>query len=295
MRSFILNAVNSCGLLIAAVCATSNGAAVSTLTDDAPGEQRWAIVTGDDEADRNLADLLTVKLSAVNGVTLVERAEIRKVLDELQLNASGLMNPDKAVQLGRLLAADAILFMERNVESQPPTMRVRLIDTRSGVRLLDLLGPADDLVTDIKAVVRELQQAPSKLAVPEDRRRYLGMLGIRNEEPSDYLSPVARGLAVLLEHDLGTTPETIVLEREQLSRLTAERDLTGIELRLRASTRLIEIGLRRDSDGQGLVIRGAIHGLGDRTERDFELRTDTRELATIRQPLLNAIAHAFRL
>jgi cell division FtsZ-interacting protein ZapD len=75
----------------------------------APANQRWAIVATDDVRERGVVDLLTAQLSQVGGIELVERDAIQRVLDELKLNAGGLVDRTKAVQFGQLLAADALL------------------------------------------------------------------------------------------------------------------------------------------------------------------------------------------
>ena len=67
--------------------------------------KRWAIVAADVSAG-GLADLLTAELSDWNNVELVERGQIRRVLDELKLNASGLIASERAVEFGKLTAAE---------------------------------------------------------------------------------------------------------------------------------------------------------------------------------------------
>lgn len=59
-----------------------------------------------------------------------------------------------------------------------------------------------------------------------------------------------------------TVSVMMVLERSPLRRLTAERDLTGIGLRLCGSTRLLEMGVRRTDDGQGMVVTCRTLSLG---------------------------------
>ena len=51
--------------------------------------QNWAIISTN-PATAAYADVLLARLSAVDGIRLVERDQIEKVFDELELSASGL-------------------------------------------------------------------------------------------------------------------------------------------------------------------------------------------------------------
>ncbi len=63
---------------------------------------------------------LEVMLSNELGIGLVERALVRKVLAEQELTASGLTDPATAVRIGRLVAADLFLFVEKLPKVKPP-------------------------------------------------------------------------------------------------------------------------------------------------------------------------------
>lgn len=56
-----------------------------------------------------IADLLFANLAANPNLILVDRAEMRKVLDELSLNLSGMVAGDQAVKVGHLTGAKIIL------------------------------------------------------------------------------------------------------------------------------------------------------------------------------------------
>lgn len=122
-------------LPVAALCCTSLLCLwCSGLAAASPGVQRWAIVATLDNRDKALADLITARLTDFPQVQLVERESIRKVLDELKLNRSGLVDPSKTARFGALVSADAIVLIEHETKSRPPLFRVRIIETRSGLR-----------------------------------------------------------------------------------------------------------------------------------------------------------------
>jgi hypothetical protein len=218
----------------------------------APANQRWAIVATDGVRERGAVDLLTAQLSQVGGIELVERDAIQRVLDELKLNAGGLVDRAKAVQFGRLLAADALLCVQENKAAGNSLGSLRLVETRTGVRLCELLTSFGDQPEQWAAPwLEEWRRAKTVLELPPDARRYVGVIGIQSEEPGSALTSLGRALSVFLEHDLGRLPGVVVLEREYLRLLRQEQQLTGVELELRSSAWLIEGGLRRNEADSG--------------------------------------------
>jgi len=222
-------------------------------SEDSQTLRRWAIISGDPKSAA-LADLLTVELSHWKQVALVERQQITKVLNELELNASGLVAPDQAVRFGQLSRADALLLLAARDEPRSPSVRVQLVEASTSVRLLDLLIPSANFQRELEAILSELRRAESKLAIPEDRRRFIGVLAIHSGEPGGGLKAQCRTLQALVEIRLQQHPQFVVLEREQLQRLTAESNLTGAELKIRSAAWLVEAGVRRRNGGQGFAI-----------------------------------------
>ncbi len=65
-------------------------------------------VTGGD-LGKQVSELLFAELVARPELLLVEREELRNVLDEAELNISGLVNPGQATQIGRLTGAKILV------------------------------------------------------------------------------------------------------------------------------------------------------------------------------------------
>lgn len=57
-----------------------------------------------------LAQLLINDLVATDGVKVVERTDIQKILDELELGHSGVADPDTAAKVGKLLGAEWLVL-----------------------------------------------------------------------------------------------------------------------------------------------------------------------------------------
>lgn len=131
-----------------------------------PDPSRWAVVTVD-PALSDVSAMLTAELSRLDGVSLVERDEIQRVLGELQLTADGLVEPDKALRLGQVLSAEAIVLVD-TVSGSNSVARARLVETRTGVRMWDWIGPRQN--PDKQAVVFADELRPINVPLPADLR-----------------------------------------------------------------------------------------------------------------------------
>ena len=219
-----------------------------------------------------LMALLEVGLSQVQNAVLVERAEIDKILREQKIALAGFGDPATAVRAGQLLSADLFAIVEKIPKSKPVACRVKVIEARTGIVLASVLSAESHLTDSVVPVVFALHAAVAKAAVPEEKRRYVAILGFRNEEPGRYLDGLANGLGMLLANDLARSPRVMFLDREHLDRLKTEEALTGLELQQKASAIVLEGGVRRDAGGQALVITVNLRSLAGRAQQPV---TDT--------------------
>jgi hypothetical protein len=65
---------------------------------------------GNPEFGRQLADILTARLSVYDQFTLVERKHVNEAIPELQLSLSGLVEPGRSTQVGRMIGARILVF-----------------------------------------------------------------------------------------------------------------------------------------------------------------------------------------
>ncbi|MCE2726347.1 MAG: hypothetical protein LW698_06160 [Planctomycetaceae bacterium] len=238
-------------------------------------------------ADAGLVDLLTAELAKEPGLALVERQAIGNVLDELRVSQVAA-DADTTLKLGQLLAADALLLVEPEPTAEPPRTRLRIVETKTGIRLGDWPVPAAGLAAgDMADVLGGLRLALAKVGVPPGARQLVGMIGILPEAASGDLAALARSLTVLVEQDLQALPDVVILERQQLRRLTSEHDLTGIERGLKTSTRLVEGGLRREGDRLVLTLQFVPLTGGAGPKATVE---STRQIPALRRAAAEALA-----
>jgi TolB-like protein len=79
-----------------------------------------------------LADLLFAKLAAKPDLVLVERTDLRKLLDELQLNQTGAVRADEAAKVGQLTGARIIVTGSVIQVEKKLTLVAKVIGTETG-------------------------------------------------------------------------------------------------------------------------------------------------------------------
>jgi len=199
-------------------------------------------------------DLLTVELSRQPDVVLLERTEVNKLFREhaLKLTTSGSIDINEVVNVGRLWTTDAFLMLEDvTSEMRNVSVRVRLVETRQGLKLSDFtveLPPAQEYGAFCARIARRVATRLSHVSDSSKPVLYAGVTTVSSEEPSarfwDYLSET---IMSGLERQLAQYSGVVVLEREKTGNLNIERTLaTGLPEKLRASAVLIDGSFRLD-------------------------------------------------
>ncbi|WP_182868403.1 CsgG/HfaB family protein [Stieleria mannarensis] len=262
------------------------GTLVAQRDDRTP--QQWAIISLHPDAG-GLADLLTAELSQSPGVRLVEREQIRRVLDELNLQASGLVGREDVTRFGRLSKATGLVLLGTDSQQTSQLLRLRLIDTRSSVRLLDRVVVNGDLDDQVDVLRDALISAGGPLSVSENQLHFVSVAPVLSAEPGNPMDAECDMLTTLLSAEFSRIPEIVVLEREDLQRLTSERDLSGIELKWRGATRMLEIGLRRNEDNTGWIASCRLAIPGDADPQLVDVRCETKNIARLRNKIVTEV------
>jgi len=97
--------------------------AVLTFEERGPGAKDYGAKIG---------DLLFAKLAAKDGIFLVERNDLKKVLDELELGLSGAAKPGEATKVGQLTGAKLLLTGSVIQADKKLYLVARLIGTETG-------------------------------------------------------------------------------------------------------------------------------------------------------------------
>jgi len=192
-----------------------------------------------------LSDLCAIVEAGLfqEGIVLVERAKIEKILQEQKLTAAGLVDRDNLLKLGQLIRADGFLLIsveevkkeEKNIENPEnpkekalTLLRIRLIDTAHGLRFLDTFEEWDNtkLKETTERITENISEIASKLILPPDKAIPIGIVGIHRVELDERYQWLTRALPTMLSARLNKEPRIIMLEREDLKMLLEEKQLT---------------------------------------------------------------------
>jgi len=281
-------------LLITLILTITNPAAAQPGENVSNGSISLAVIPG--EGDRQPSDIvianLEVGLSALEDVTLVDRSVINKVLQEIHLGESGFQNKKKAVTIGNLVAANILLFVEKTISSdqekshtETDIVHIRLVESRTGIILGSFMETADMLESGIQSVVMVIQSAIIKQKIPIEDRKYVGIMGMKNNEPGTSLDGAAEALKMFLAIDLAKSPNVIMLDRKHLQYLQTEKALTGTHLKLKFSTFVIDGGLQYEQGQNKIIISVFLRPLsktGNQSEK-MSFTVDKNDLKKARE------------
>ena len=94
-----------------------------------------AVGGGEDLEGRLQAERLITQLARLGRVQVVERAQMRRVMEEHALGQTGALDGGKLARIGRLLQAQAVLTGTFAALGDKVELNVRLVDVESGVIL----------------------------------------------------------------------------------------------------------------------------------------------------------------
>ncbi|MCK5801589.1 MAG: hypothetical protein KAI66_02095 [Lentisphaeria bacterium] len=238
----------------------------------------------------SFVDLLFVAFSQESGIDMVEREKLAALTREqvLTLSSSTVDGMAAVTGLGELCKADAFVLLEatRQPRSKGKSVRVRVVETRYGIKVLDTrvaLTRIDDENVDM---FRELcQRIKSNLRrIPKNSKELLlvGVMAFRSEEVSKRWDWLATTISGVLEATLGRQHGVFLLEREKTRMLSEERNLSSTLPRALLTTSILvdgsfRIDRERGADalsvrfqyrkGDGQVVHGKVEGridqLGD--------------------------------
>jgi hypothetical protein len=170
-------------------------------------------------------DVLTAAFSKRQGVVLLERAQIQKVYREQQLSAA---NQD-LIKLGQVLGADGLAILQTVTEGTNQFLQSRLIAAKLGVVLAELRSPwpLNNLLQWSDFVADDFSPLLPKLTVLAKDALPLSILNLRSPLQNAANQELERELTVLLIHRLTHEPDVVVLERQHLSDVLAEKELAA--------------------------------------------------------------------
>ena len=120
----------------------------------------------------NTPDLLSAFLSADENLQLVERAEIKKIIEEMALGKTGIVKPDEAAKIGHMTGAKFLITGRVFVVGDKlyVTSKVMSAETskvKAVVAKAPIAGELDEIVQELAAKVSDLLAANGAAMLPK--------------------------------------------------------------------------------------------------------------------------------
>ncbi|MFM9961815.1 MAG: hypothetical protein ACKV2Q_11390 [Planctomycetaceae bacterium] len=232
--------------------------ALVALPGSASAASRVALLNGEgSEAIANAVDLAQVALGKEQELELLDRAFIRRVLEEQKLSVSGLVEASQAIVVGKLLAVDLIAVVETSPGKENDKVPGLVIfDSRTGVRYWNAALPvsATELEKAADAIVVAVRTAHRKREGRTPAFHTVGVMTVRNADLPRSQDGLCEAVGLLVERGLSRSLDLAVLERRRLAHVNEERALPVVEppKDLLTSLTTIDLEIARGEGGRGL-------------------------------------------
>ncbi len=236
------------------------------LPGSASAASRVALLNGDgSEPIANVVELAQVALSKEPELELLDRAFIRRVLEEQKLTVSGLVEASQAIAVGKLLAVDLIAVVETSPgQEKDKVPGLVIFDSRTGVRYWNATLPvAKELEKASEAIVAAVRTAHRKREGRTPAFHTVGLMTVRNADLPRSQDGLCEAVGLLVERGLSRSPDLAVLERRRLAHVNEERALPVVDppKDLLASLTTIDLEIARGEGGRGLKAIALISNL----------------------------------
>jgi WD40 repeat protein len=239
------------------------------------GKPKLAVVSASDaESARALQDLALARLGGAEGLQLLERANVERLLQEQKLSLTGMIDASTAVRAGKILAVDLLAVVEHSAATKENTA-VIVFDAATGLKLVDAGFSGADLELQARQVAAAVHAAALKWRAGPANLKTVCFAAVRNADLPASMDRLVQTQAAMLEREL-LGGGIAVLERKRLDLVNKEKGLSedAATRQLLASLTLVEMDVGRARQGEG--IRATVT-LRDNAGR--ELQRITQEVA----------------
>jgi TolB-like protein len=119
-----------------------------------------ASVPGNAELGQQVGEALTATLSGESGFTLVDRATLARTLQEQELNLTGVISPEQATKIGKLVGAKILVTGKVFVLDKQIFMTAKLIGTETS--LVDGIIVKGEKDADLGGLLMQLSEKLAK-------------------------------------------------------------------------------------------------------------------------------------
>jgi TolB-like protein len=124
---------------------------------------------------KGIADMLISEIAGRGAIDVVERVNLKKILDEQQLSLTGLVDDKKAIELGKLLSANKLIYGSFIIKGETIIINGKLTETESGkiTATFSTQGPLESILVlqnDLSIKVKKalgIETRPEMKTTPE--------------------------------------------------------------------------------------------------------------------------------
>lgn len=112
-----------------------------------------------DSTGVTLADLISAQMAAKKGFKLVERQRIEEILSEMKLGMTGMIDQNTAIQVGKMLGANVMVFGSFSTLGKKVLLTIRLVKVETG----EIVGGVTERSNDVSNIDLLAESAAKKL------------------------------------------------------------------------------------------------------------------------------------
>jgi hypothetical protein len=244
-----------------------------------------ALVGNSPEANK-VADLVLVEMQKDNDIEFLERNDVKKILKEHKLIATG-MSGYGLVKLNQFLHVDLFaVISSKTVGNKTIPSAVLVFDARNGFRLENV---SLSVKNNIQQIAKTLRQAVKKSQQPS-KQILLSVAAIRNAGVAEHFKYKMAFIAADIERKLQGLKNIAVLERNYLGNVNRERKLTHKVFKLAPSAFLLRLEFSPESTPKKIKLKLRITNAANKELFEFEINDCLGNANLTSQKMLKAIA-----
>lgn len=192
---------------------------------------RLAVLAVDSPELGKHAALFESELLKLSDVELLERASVQEILKEQKLQAALTAGANaERMRLAKLLKADVLVTLQAQ---QKPTPHARLVifEARQGLRLYHEPFSPGKVTDDVKKLIPAVKTALERFRSP--RREIVAIPSLLDASLTFEQNHLGSAIARVIEQNLLSRPEVLVVELEEAHSISREAELSGMAIEAR--------------------------------------------------------------
>lgn len=265
------------------------------------------------EKARTATDLMHAQFSADDGLVLLDRSNVAKVLQEHSLALAGNLSGDQAVQAGKLLQCD--IFAELSIGKHtgnagtniqaavPPVLEevamISAFDSVTGVKLCEKTlasGSSTEQLMEEARMVLDAGIRKWQRSLAGEGCKTISFASARDVDLPDDQKGIPNELRLFIERMLIASSDLAVLERRRLGYVNQEAGLTpDMRDRLKASVVLLDLDVSKAPEKGRIGIKALMSDVSGKTMASVSVEGEPGRVAQLAADLCGKIGAVLKV